>query len=138
MKIIFCALALMSFISLPPEVGAMGSKANAIVFEGTIMQIGPPDTVSEAVFTGYRLAKYRVERVCKGKYKKAEIIVDHFVLTGKELNGLSVGDKVYVTVKKMKKIDRNNAVGIREVTDVVDVFYVGVEVSRISPESCAR
>lgn len=109
--------------SLPDETGGLA-------FEGTVLRIGPHMPMSGGC-AFYRLAKYRVDRVCSGRYFEPEIVVDNLVLTGKELDELSEGDRVWVTVTKSKEIfSRMNIEGIREESDKVDIFYEGGTVSK--------
>src|SRR5687767_5889688 len=42
-----------------------------IVFEGIVLKISPPVAVSGRI-SAYRLVKYRLEKVCKGKYEQAD------------------------------------------------------------------
>lgn len=72
----------------------------------------------------YRLGKYRVDKVCKGKYDGSEIVVDHLVFTGKEFDGIKVNARVCVTAKITNKIlARWNSEGIRSPSDDVKIFY---------------
>lgn len=107
-----------------------------IVFEGTILQMAPPLPVSGMVFS-YRLVKYRVERVCKGRYSSTEIIVDHQILAGTELDGVKVGDRVCVAVTKSKNVAKRwDIEGIRSPSDIVKLFYIGGGVARAQATSC--
>jgi hypothetical protein len=99
-----------------------------LVFEGTVLKIAPSVPAS-GEFAFYRLAKYRVESVCRGRYEGAEIVVDHLSLTTKELDGIKVGDRVCVTVRPSKKLSmRQNVEGIRTESERVETFYIGGEV----------
>jgi hypothetical protein len=100
-----------------------------LVFEGTVLQIAPPVAPS-GVFANYRLAKYRVERVCRGHYEQPEVIVDHLSLTARELDGIKIGDRVCVSVELSKEIFvRTNVEGIREESERVETFYIGGRVA---------
>jgi len=108
-----------------------------IVFEGIVLKISPPVAVSGRI-SAYRLVKYRLEKVCKGKYEQADIVVDHLILIGKELEGFEVGDRVWLTVYTVKKLSpRYNAEGIRGESEPVAVFYVAKSLSRIAPSTCS-
>lgn len=112
-------------------------KTEAIVFEGTVLRFAPEPAWVSGNTAVYRLVKYRVERVCGGRYADAEIVVDHLILNGKELEGIKVGDKVCVSVDKTNKIfARYNEKGIREPSDVVKVFYIGDNVSPAKKPPC--
>jgi hypothetical protein len=103
---------------------------NLLLFEGTVLQIGPPVPGSGGV-AFYRLAKFRVDRIVIGNYSRAEIVVDQLSLTGKELDDLRLGDRVCVTVEKSKEIfSRMNVSGLREETEQIDTFNL---VTNITP-----
>jgi hypothetical protein len=53
-----------------------------------------PRAISGGALAVYRLAKYSVLEVLKGRLTKTEISVAHVVLSGNELDELRVGDKV--------------------------------------------
>ena len=93
------------------------------MFEGTIEKLAPnPESVSgwNAV---YRLAKYRVERICAGEFEGKEIVVDHIVFDRKEFESVNVGDRVCVTAKISNKIHtRFDADGIRSPFENVPTF----------------
>src|ERR1051326_6248112 len=96
-----------------------------LVIEGTVLQMSPP-TPASGVIAFYRLVKYRVDHVCKGRYSGSEIIVDHWIVTTKELDGVKVGDKVCFAVNKSKTIGRRvSFAGIRSPSEVVKIFYLG-------------
>lgn len=107
------------------EPAQQATTAETLVFEGVLEKLGPDPGVTNGRFAAYRLAKYRVERLCKGEYDQSEIVIDHSIFTGKEFEGIKVNDRVCVTVKRSKKIQaRNNADGIRSPSDVVTTFYI--------------
>lgn len=74
--------------------------SDVVVFEGTLEILGPEPGFVSGLLASYRLAKYRVEKVCEGQFAATEIIVDHRVFTGKEFEGINVNDRVCITVKK--------------------------------------
>jgi hypothetical protein len=118
------AVLVVTFMLIPGEAKTPKKKAD-LIFEGTVLQMSPP-VPPTGVLTHYRLVKYRVETVCKGKYSNKEILVDHFSLTGKELEGIKQGDRVFVAVDKAKDIPvRTEFQGLREPGDTVKIFYVG-------------
>ena len=101
------------------------NPADTVVFEGTLEKLGPDPGFVNGILAAYRLAKYRVQRVCKGDYDQSEIVVDHSIFTGKEFDGVNVNDRVCVTVRKSNKIHaRNNVEGIRSPEDVVTTFFI--------------
>ena len=50
---------------------------NVLVFEGTIEKLAPNPGIVSGTIAVYRLARYRVTRVCSGKYEEKEIVIDH-------------------------------------------------------------
>jgi len=109
-----------------------------IVFEATVLKIGPPVPTSGRI-SAYRLVKYRVQKVCQGQYDRKEIIVDHLVLTGKELEGIEIGERVWLTVGIMKSISpRYDAEGIRDKSKRVTAFYIARSLSLIPPSVCSQ
>lgn len=107
-----------------PQSG-VGEPENFVVFEGTLEKLGRNPDVVSGVMAVYRLAKYRVERVCKGTYDKSEMVVDHLVFDRGEFEGFNVGDKVCVTAKISNKVHtRYDAEGIRDPSETITIFYV--------------
>ena len=101
------------------------STTDTIVFEGTLETLGPDLKMASGVLAVYRLAKYRVDRVCEGKYDQSEIVVDHLILSTKEFEGIDVNDRVCLKVRMSNKIlARYNADGIRSPSDDVKTFYI--------------
>ncbi len=98
--------------------------SNTIVFEGTVEKLGPDPGFDSGLIAVYRLAKYRVDKVCEGEYQGNEIVVDQLILTRKEFEGINVNDRVCVTVTISNKIlSRWNAEGIRSDSEDVKTFY---------------
>ena len=128
MKVTILALTVSLMLGTTHHIPANSSAAEELIFEGTVLKIAPPVPASGfAAF--YRLAKYRVERVCRGRYAKSEIVVDHLSLTTNELNAIKVGDRVCVSVEPSKKIfARFNVKGIREESERIKIFYIGSDV----------
>jgi hypothetical protein len=106
----------------PPQ----DSGAVWIGFEGTVVRIAPgPGHVSGGI-AAFRLVKYRVDRVWKGVYDKPEIVVDHLMLTGRELDDIKPGDRACLALEVSDSIEcRYNRKGLREPSDLVKVFYIG-------------
>jgi hypothetical protein len=129
-------------ITLALSAPSPGMKGHAqkrdvdLIIEGTVLSMSPP-TPGSGVIAFYRLVKYKVNRVCKGRYSDSEIVVDHWVVTTKELEGVKIGDKVCFAVNRSKRILRRwNADGIRATSDLVPVFYIGNAVAPPSTEPC--
>ena len=115
MRVMLCIVAQLALVFSVLSVTARTSAAAKVALECTVLRVGPnPGWVSgdTAVF---RLVKYRIRQICGGDYGDPEIVVDHLVLTGTELDGIKVGDKVCIVVRKSETIPaRYNAKGIRE------------------------
>src|SRR5262245_42752544 len=126
MKIMICA----SLLILVSSVLGKTPANETLAFEGLVSQIGPDPGYLSGGLPAYQLVKYRIQRIVSGRYEGREIVVDHLILTGKELEGIKVGARVRVTVRASEKIDlRVNAKGIRKASQVVKVFYIGEEVN---------
>ena len=102
-----------------------------IVFNGTVLKMAPnPQPQTGSVLVVYQLAKYHVNRVCKGGYAEEEMVVDHLILDSKELEEVKVGDTVCITVERSDRIyTRWSYPGIREESDTVETYYVGGKVT---------
>jgi hypothetical protein len=99
-----------------------------LVFKGTVVQIGTYPGFLTGSIVSYQLVKYKIIQVCSGNYSKSEIVVDHLILSGKELTCLKVGDEVYVEIKSNKVFRRYNSNGIRNQSEKIDKFYVAGQV----------
>jgi len=118
----FSILLLLSGMGPPPPADEGGTEL--LLFQGRVIKLGPHPVYKNGGDLAYRLVKYKVERVCEGEYSGSEIVVDHYLRTGRELRGVKVGDVVCVTVEKRRNISmRENAAGIREPSEIVNVFY---------------
>ena len=107
-----------------------------VTFEGTVKSVAPDPGMLSGVLAVFRLAKYRVERVCQGSYSGKEIVVDHLILSGKELAGVNVGDRVCVSVRISDRIDaRYDADGIRKPSDVVPTFFLGEGITHFNKDT---
>ena len=114
------------------------SPEEKLVLEATVVQIGPSPGRISGDTAVYRLAKYRIRQVCTGDYKHNQIIVDHLVITGAELNGIEVDDRVCIAVREAKEIPACfNAEGIREPIDDVKSFYIGEHIEQSRATACA-
>jgi len=102
-------------------------RGQTIEFEGRVLLIGEkPPFLSGARQLTYQLAKYRIIKVTRGKYSQSEIVVDHLIFAGTELEKIKIGDRVHVSVERSKTISlRSDSPGIREASDVVKTYYVG-------------
>ena len=98
---------------------------NVIVFEGTLEKLGPNAQFVSGWAAAFRLAKYRIERICAGKFDGKEIVVDHIVFDLKQFEGFKVGDRVCVKATISNKIpSRHNEEGIRNPSETITTFYV--------------
>ncbi len=112
------------------------SKDSLLVFEATVLRIGRRVPASGRA-AWYRLAKYRINRICRGEYQGTEIIVDHLSLTASELDGVKVGDRVCVVVNKSDTIAAEHyAKAIREYGEGVRIVYFGGQVISMKTSAC--
>jgi hypothetical protein len=123
-KTILCMIVL--FMTLPTNQVKRRESPRKLVFVGTVQLLASDPGILSGDLAIYRLASYNVEQVCEGEYTGKKIVVDHLILTGKELQGVKVGDRVCVSAEKSKSVlARFNAEGIRSPHDRVKVFFVG-------------
>ena len=135
---IFLTLLLVCFL-FPSEVFSQdqNKKNTIVIIEGIVENIAPPMPLS-GVIASYRLVKYKVINVCRGEYNEKEIVIDHFVITGNELENTKVGDKVYVPALVSEQIEvRYNPIGIRHLNDKIDKFYIGYKVFLANESDCS-
>jgi len=112
---------------------------NRIAFLGTVEKIGRDPGAPSGVLAVYQLAQYRVDQVCEGEYVRKEIVVDHLIGTGDELNNIRVGDRVCVSVKISKSIlVRNDEEGFRSAAESIEEFYIGGRPVKVAPETGCR
>ena len=122
------SLMLLMFSVSCHQVNKGQEYSDTLVFEATLKKLGPNLGFGSGRFAALRLAKYRVDKVCSGKYEGTEIVVDHILFSGKEFEGVKENDRMCVTVKISRKVPmRNNADGIRSPSDVVETFYIAHE-----------
>lgn len=116
-------LLLLSYCQSPRSAS---NESNKIVFEGRVIKIAPePQAVSGGAAV-YRLVKYEVERVCRGKLNDKQIIVDHLILDRSELKGIKEGDLLCVEVKTAKTLPTiTYEPGIRNKGEKVKTYYDG-------------
>lgn len=100
-------------------------SSNILVFEGALDKPRPELGFVSGPIPVYRLAKYRMNKVCEGKLDESEIVVDHLVFTNKEFDGININDHVCMTVKVSNKIiTRYDGEGIRSPSEDVKTFYL--------------
>ena len=110
------------------------SETHNLVIEAFVEKIGAAPRVGSGVRAVYQLAKYNVTQVCEGEYHQQDIVVDHLMLYGDELDGFRPGDKVRLVAKKSNRIfTRNNEEGFRNAQDKVEVYYIGEKPKLLSP-----
>lgn len=103
-------------------------EQDEVVFIGTVKRVSPGPVVLSGDIPSYRLVKYRINRVLVGEFFTRDIVVDHLILTGRELDGVKVGDKLKVRVRKVTSIDvRTNFTGIRERAEKVETYFIAEE-----------
>ena len=87
-KVFICFTVLVTFWASAHA--QMKDSSEDIVFVGTLQAISPDTGMVSGDLAIYRLAKYHVQRLCRGQYKEKEIVVDHLIVTGRELEGVKV------------------------------------------------
>ena len=113
------------------------SETQNLVIEAFVEKIGAAPRVGSGVRAVYQFAKYNVTQVCEGEYHQQDIVVDHIMLDGDELDGFRPGDKVRLVIKKSNTIfTRNNEDGFRNTHEKVAVFYIG-EKPKLLSSDCA-
>src|ERR1700755_3075670 len=137
---ISAAALLLSCCLCPVGIGAR-VNLKPIIIEGTVLAISP--VIGEGMQSGlvphYRLVKYRVERVCRGKYGGADIVIDHSIIDeDDELKNVKGGDRVYVLFHKWKNEgDVRTYKGIRETTEGLKHVYRAAGVVVATTPGCA-
>jgi hypothetical protein len=127
----------------PHGVAALSSRTpkNVVIIEGTILDMSPVfgGGMPSGILPHYRLVKYRVDRVCKGKYEGREIVIDHIIDGNREiLKDRKIGDKVYVLASRDKKAGTIYTYkGIRDSPGEVKYLYHGEDVLSATPPSCS-
>lgn len=129
MKLIFQLALLSAIVGALITPGPQSSKDKRLVFEGTVLEIGPSPGYSSGTVQAFQLIKYRINNVCEGNYEGKEIVVDNLLLDADELKDLKVGEVNCVGVEKSKDIgSRWNDGVLRHESDKVDAYYVVLDV----------
>lgn len=114
------------------------SQSQRLVFEASVEKIGRSPGVGSGDVAVYQLAKYKIISICEGEYDQQEIVVDHVMLYGHELDDVRVGDRVRVVTRKSNTIfTRKNEEGFRNAGDKIEVFYTGEKPQLVSPNCAA-
>lgn len=102
------------------------NKSNSlIIFEGTLTTNSPHDGVECGISLTHQIAKYRINKVIKGKHQANEIIVDHPACDGNVFKDIPKGSRVKITVMQHKHYNViTHYSGIREDNEKPKVFYV--------------
>lgn len=129
-------LILLTVLSINNQAAYLTTKAD-LVFEGTILQIGPSPNRDSGSVDVYQLVKYRINHIYTGVYEDKEIVVDHLILRSDDLKHLKVGDNVCVAVYRSKTISlRYNDEELRKASDIIKTFYIGRFTKRTSGRTC--
>lgn len=111
-------------------VSALGKGDDNICFEGKIENMAPQTFVS-GVIVAYHLVRYKIIKVTKGQYTQNHIVVDHLILSGKELDKFRPGDRACVCVEKQDEIQQRWEVkGIREPGEKVPWYFIAKELRK--------
>src|SRR5215212_6150766 len=84
------------------------SHSQNLVLEAIVETIGHAPGVGSGFHAMYQFAKYRNTSTCEGEYVQQQIVVDHLILYGNELDDFHPGDKVRLVIKKSPAIFRRN------------------------------
>jgi len=140
-KLLLVVITLTVLYGSSGAIGLPTRKGNKpIIIEGTILDMSPTfgQGKPSGIFPHYRLVKYRVDRVCKGKYEEDEIVIDHIIVSGDELKDRKVGDKVYALTWRIKKEGTIYTYkGIRDSTEGIKYLYHGGDVLMATSTGCS-
>ena len=110
------------------------AESQNIILDAVVEKIGHAPGVGSGFHAVYQFAKYRVTSVCEGEYDQQQIVVDHLMLEGNELDGFRPGDKVRLVLLRSNTIfTRNNEDGFRNAGDKVEIFYIGEKPKHLTP-----
>ena len=130
---LFLMMELSSKCNHPKKAIAQSPLVIAAVLEG----LGQHPGATSGSRQIFQLAKYRVVAVCSGTLDQKEIVVDHLLVSGDELQSLRVGDKVYLSLGRSNTISwRFDEDGFRSPSEKVDTFFIGHKPERIAPTIC--
>lgn len=128
-------LTILAIYACQSKARVLEAQSQNLVLEGVVEKIGKSPGVGSGIHAVYQFAKYKVATVCEGEYDQQEIVVDHLLLYGNELDTFRPGDRVRLVIKKSNTIFlRNNEEGFRNADDKVEVFYIGEKPRLLSPE----
>lgn len=128
-KLLFAAIAIALLHGTSGAAGLAARRGEMVVIEGTILAMSP--VLGQEVLMmshSYRLVRYKVDRVCKGKYKGDEIVIEHTLVMKDGLKDRKVGDRVYVLAWRAKKNEAGTIhtyPGIRESAEGIKYLYHG-------------
>ncbi len=127
MKVIII-LSILLFISVS---SLCQSRGDEITFTARVDRMAPR-TPKNGDIIAYRLVRYKIFQVKRGFYENKMIVVDHPIVSGKELESISVGDWVEVTVRQADSIDvRINSRGIRAPEQHLNTFFIARKMHKI-------
>lgn len=108
-----------------------------VIFKGTVLETGPsPKSVSGGVEV-YQLVKYKINQLVLGKFDQSEVVVDHLILTGRELTRLKVGKVVCVSFLISEQISkRYDDELLRRFADKPKYFYIGIVQTNLRRNLC--
>jgi hypothetical protein len=141
-KLLFAVIATALLHGTSGAVGLAARRGEVIVIEGTILAMSPVLGREVLMMSHpYRLVKYRVDGVCKGKYKGGEIILEHTLVMKDGFKDRKVGDRVYALAWRKKRKETGTIhtyPGIREsVEGIKDLYDGGQGVLPAAAPSCS-
>lgn len=114
-----------------PAVEAGAGGGGIATFEGTLLSKSPHPGRDCGNVAVHQIAKYKIEKIVKGNYLFAEMVVDHLACEGDVFKGVNAGDRVRLTVRVHKDYDSVGAhPGIREYGEKPKRFYVAEELPK--------
>lgn len=136
--IVLTALTIVLIQVCQPKAQISHHQSQSLIFEAVVKKIGSAPGVGSGFHAVYQLAKYKIISICEGEYDQQEIVVDHVMLYGNELDDVRVGDRVRVVTRKSNTIfTRKNEEGFRNAGDKIEVFYTGEKPQLVSPNCAA-
>jgi hypothetical protein len=134
---IFLILLVFFITSINAQEKSQDLNGRRIIFKGTVLEIGlSPNSVSGGVEV-YQLAKYRINQLILGEFDQSDVVVDHLILTGKELTKLRVGKQVCVSFLISAQIGkRYDDEALRKFSDNPKYFYIGTVLTNLRRSPC--
>ena len=79
------------------------TRPRTVSVEATLLAFSPHPEYECGTSDVHQVAKYRVERVLRGRYAGKEIVVDHPACDGDVFKDIAVGSRVKLTVRVLRE-----------------------------------